>query len=476
MDKSTSIIRIQRHSSSLPEDDHPEDMEFIVTWMEHYPNFESVLGSRGETPVGMPNKCSSRGYRTLADAVSSQSKGRLAINGKSMRGRFQRHMKVYTSTKVKAKSRGFGITERDTRNGVYTMGHNMESMCTCYARMDALFGSRPNGNPVCRGEPPTQEQNERQEFNTVPSHRYRLIDDDEEEEEEEEEEDGDATNTFTRDDNADNRTIDNSFDNDVADFREDSLRETNDIDGDERSVYSMSPPIFQRQSKRQLTYAESPVSNKRSQTTDRRKRPPTLEPGFAPEMSRWSHVGSYGPSVVKKPTALETLGVRKAEMELERLEMENAREAKKLESEEKRLEMEWAREEKLLEMGNAREAERLDREERKLRLEERKLEKDAQREVLRLMATGVAQDMSLEQIKELVKLTTIQEVIVIKCLHITVFITAFIAVNLFTLLKVHILPRITEAIKHVMEHTACCYPSAESLHNRYRSNPLSHLP
>ncbi|KAG0371862.1 hypothetical protein BGX24_001069 [Mortierella sp. AD032] len=212
MDKSTSIIRIQRHSSSLPEDDHPEDMEFIVTWMEHCPNFESVFGSRGETTVGMPNKCSSRGYRTLADAVSSQ---------------------------IKAKSRGFGITEKDTKNGVYTVGHKLESMCTCYARMDALFGSRPNGNPVCRGEPPTQEQNERQEFYTLPSHRYRLIDDEEEEEEEEEDGDGDATNTFTRDDNADNRPIDNSFDNDGADFREDSVKETNDIDGDEKSLLKL---------------------------------------------------------------------------------------------------------------------------------------------------------------------------------------------------------------------------------------------
>ena len=49
-------------------------------------------------------------------------------------------MKVYTSTKAKAKSTGFGVTEEDTRNGVYTEAHKLESMCTFYARRDALFG------------------------------------------------------------------------------------------------------------------------------------------------------------------------------------------------------------------------------------------------------------------------------------------------------------------------------------------------
>lgn len=49
-------------------------------------------------------------------------------------------MKVYTKTKVTASLMGFGITEEDSRNGIYTMAHKLESMCTCYARMDVLFG------------------------------------------------------------------------------------------------------------------------------------------------------------------------------------------------------------------------------------------------------------------------------------------------------------------------------------------------
>ncbi|KAK3804527.1 MAG: hypothetical protein JOS17DRAFT_711327, partial [Linnemannia elongata] len=123
-------------------------VEFILTWLEHVPNFTSVFGSGGQTTVGQPNRTRNHGYATLADAVSKQSKGRLNINGKNMRERLQRHMKVFTSTKAKGNSTGFGVTDEDTRNGIYTVAHKLESMCTCYARMDALFGHRPNVTPL----------------------------------------------------------------------------------------------------------------------------------------------------------------------------------------------------------------------------------------------------------------------------------------------------------------------------------------
>ncbi|KAF8942590.1 hypothetical protein BGZ47_006327 [Haplosporangium gracile] len=260
-------------------------MEFIVTWLEHVPNFISVFGSGGQTAVGQPNKSRNHGYAALADAVSKQSKGRLNINGKNMRERFKRHIKVFTSTKAKGNSAGFGVTDEDTRNGIYTVTHKLESMCTCYARMDALFGLRLNVTPLaelCLADTPAQEQDERQDSGTAPQRRRRLVEEEEEEEEEEEVgdyianqdygglEDGNSGNTYTQDDSADIRpvdntfddNVDNNFDNDGTDSQDGFARDINAIDGDEISILSTVSPVIQRQSKRQLTDTESQTSHK----------------------------------------------------------------------------------------------------------------------------------------------------------------------------------------------------------------------
>ncbi|KAF9910297.1 hypothetical protein EC991_006796, partial [Linnemannia zychae] len=223
MDKSTTSASQQPLSSSLPEDEQPgttiaapstssskkqapstkkpsglptrerftkQDMEFILTWMEHRPNFESVFGCGGQTVIGAPNKTKTHGYSVLAQAVTKQSKGRLNINGKAMRERFQRHMKTYTEAKRKADSTGFGVTEDDTRKSLYTVAHKLESMCTCYARMDALFGQRANITPLHEHATivSAQGQDGCQDSSTAPRRSRRLIVEEEEEEEEDENE------------------------------------------------------------------------------------------------------------------------------------------------------------------------------------------------------------------------------------------------------------------------------------------------
>lgn len=124
-----------------------EDMQFVLTWLEHRPNFTSVFGSSGQATVGKPIKTKASGYSALAGAVSEQSKGRLNVNGKNMRDRFRRHMKLYTSTKMGAQSICFFVTPQDNRRGIYTVAQKLEDLCTCYARMDVLFGHQPNVTP-----------------------------------------------------------------------------------------------------------------------------------------------------------------------------------------------------------------------------------------------------------------------------------------------------------------------------------------
>ncbi|KAF9275797.1 hypothetical protein BGZ74_003839 [Mortierella antarctica] len=278
-----------------------EDMQFVLTWLEHLPNFTSVFGSGGQATVGKPIKTKASGYSALAGAVSEQSKGRLNVNGKNMRDRFRRHMKLYTSTKMGAQSICFFVTPQDNRRGIYTVAQKLEDLCTCYARMDVLFGHQPNVTPkatVDVGTTSAQKQNERQESSTALQHRRRLVVEEEEEEDE----------------------SDNSSQDDGADLEEDSAREINGNDSDEKNAASISSPVVQWPQKHRLTDSESQASAKRSQATDQYKTPPTFEPSSSPELSRRPLLGSYEKSHSKRTT--ET---RKLELETERLELETKR-------------------------------------------------------------------------------------------------------------------------------------------------------
>ncbi|MBW0585067.1 hypothetical protein O181_124782 [Austropuccinia psidii MF-1] len=43
---------------------------------------------------------------------------------------------------------GAGITEEDESKGIKSMSEKLESMCPCYAKMDVLFGHKPNVTPI----------------------------------------------------------------------------------------------------------------------------------------------------------------------------------------------------------------------------------------------------------------------------------------------------------------------------------------
>ncbi|KAK3837484.1 MAG: hypothetical protein J3R72DRAFT_512758 [Linnemannia gamsii] len=395
MDKSTTSASQQPLSSSLPEDEQP-----VATI------------AAPSTMIGAPNKSKTHGYSALAQGVTKQSKGRLNINGKAMRERFQRHMKANTETKGKAESTGFGVSEDDTKKGLYTVAHKLESMCTCYTRMDVLFGQRPNVTPLHEFSGAivsAQEQGGCQESSTAHRRPRRPIVEDEEEEEEDgnEEDDEDEEEEEERDGNqAEGGVIDNIFGEDFddlydasADNQGNSTRGTRAYDGDSindgadintaddiSELSISSPPVFRRQSKRQLTDTESQSSNKRSRVTDRRKKPPSLDPGSSPDMPRRSFLGSYEQSYMKRNTE-----AKKLELEEGRIELEKAKEAKRQDMETKRQDMEAEK----LEFEKAKEAKRQDMDERRLKLEEKKLETETQREIFHLISAGLAKDLSL---------------------------------------------------------------------------------
>ncbi|KAK3806520.1 MAG: hypothetical protein JOS17DRAFT_846963 [Linnemannia elongata] len=357
-----------------------QDIESILTFLEHPPNFESVFGSGGQTTIGKPTKSSNQGYNTLAQVVSRQSKGRLNLNAKAMRERFARHRKTFTTVKEKSQQTGFGVTDEDRQKGIYTIGHKLESMCTCYDRMDALFGSRPNVTPLAEfssSVPVVQEQDYSQQPATSPRRPHRLLEDEDEDEDEGEVDDEpqdpaedvgrEPFSNYTQDniDNPDpfNNTHDNNYDDiddNLSNF--DTGLETaetanlegglntinNDLEGDDISVLSISSTQVQRhQRKRPLTDTESQATTKKANETKR------------------------------------------LELEENKLEWEKSRESRKLELEEQR-------------------------ESRKLELEEQKMEQESQRwksemetrvtiQTLQVIQAGLEKGVSIEQIQAILK-------------------------------------------------------------------------
>ncbi|KAK3809738.1 MAG: hypothetical protein JOS17DRAFT_843960 [Linnemannia elongata] len=399
-----------------------QDIESILTFLEHPPNFESDFGSGGQTTIGKPTKSSNQEYNTLAQVVSRQSKGRLNLNAKAMRERFARHRKTFTTIKKKSRQTGFGVTDEDRQKGIFTIGHKLESMCTCYDRMDALFGSRPNVTPLAEFSSSVlvvQEQDYSQQPTTGPRRPHRLLEDEDEDEDEGEIDDepqdpandvgGEPFSNYTQDniDNPDpfNNTHDSNYDNiddNLSNFDtgpetaetanlEDGLNTINNVlEGDDISVLSISSTqVQQHQRKRPLTDTESQVSNKRTRITDRRKRQPTLDPPSSPEVSRRSFLSSFEQATTKKANVTEVIETKRLELEENKLEWEKSRESRKVELEEQR-------------------------ESRKLELEEQKMEQESQRwksemetrvtiQTLQVIQAGLEKGVSIEQIQAILK-------------------------------------------------------------------------
>ncbi|KAG0272435.1 hypothetical protein BGZ95_011815 [Linnemannia exigua] len=101
------------------------DIEYILTFLEHPSNFESVFGSGGQIAIGGP-KSSNQGYALLAQVVSRRSRGRLDLNAKKMREQFACHRKTFATTKKRSQQAGFGVTDEDRQKGIYTIVHKLE--------------------------------------------------------------------------------------------------------------------------------------------------------------------------------------------------------------------------------------------------------------------------------------------------------------------------------------------------------------
>ncbi|KAG0236998.1 hypothetical protein BGW41_000290 [Actinomortierella wolfii] len=301
---SQSTIRLNVRASK--ERFSKQDIECILTWLEHPPNFASIFGSSsaGKPGVEQPPKSSStQGYATLAQVVSEQNKGRLKLNAKAMRERFGRFRRTYENVREMSKSKDFGVTDEDRKNGLYTVADKLESMCVCYARMDALFGHRSNITPSAndtptiqeqsRGQEQGQEQEQEQEYrrgSAVPQRRRRLLKEDEGDEDNQNEgcEDHEGLAAAKK---LEGRGSDGHLDSDDD--------ETNEPATSTQSAIQQQQQQHQWQ-KRHRKDMEPQLSNKRSRQLEHHQNSPSLR-SSSPELPRRSVSSSNG--LVARKTA-----------------------------------------------------------------------------------------------------------------------------------------------------------------------------
>ncbi|KAG0221317.1 hypothetical protein BGW41_006947 [Actinomortierella wolfii] len=404
-----------------------QDIECIVSWLEHPPNFSSVFGTSGQTSIGQPNKSATQGYAELAKIVNKQSKGRLNLNAKAVRERLSRFRRTYVAVKEKSKATGFGVTDEDRKNGIYTVAQKLESMCTCFARLDALFGHRPNVTPLSSFTGGLTLLEESQEASTASQRQRLLLEEDEEYEEEGENEDAeedadedadggegegernqeevevvpDSSQIIGDRDNGDitnnNAELFNG-DDDISDVegQETGFDLDNNTVEEEISELSISTqPSFQQQRQKRQLADQPQQQNKRPRPSGRRQKPPSLL-SSSPESSRRSVWSSY-----EQAATLQDIEQKKLELERKRLELEEAKEAKRQERED-------AREAKRQEREDAREAKRLEREDawetKRLELEQRKLDQESKRRTTLLIQSGVEKGWSIDQIRAMLDL------------------------------------------------------------------------
>lgn len=124
------------------------DYERILDWLELKSNFEKCFGVSGQTSVGRGPSTSQSGWQALAELVNRESKGRLSIKPRAIKERFGRYKRKYCAVKTSFERTGFGVTEDDNTKGIYSIKAKLENMCPFFARMDQLFGGKPNVVPL----------------------------------------------------------------------------------------------------------------------------------------------------------------------------------------------------------------------------------------------------------------------------------------------------------------------------------------
>lgn len=76
------------------------------------------------------------------------------------------------ATKTLSSKTGFGVTDEDRSNGIYTLASKLDNLCPCYQRMDNLYGKKPNVKPLrekAGGDDDTSEDSSEDDIDAIES-------------------------------------------------------------------------------------------------------------------------------------------------------------------------------------------------------------------------------------------------------------------------------------------------------------------
>ncbi|MBW0502970.1 hypothetical protein O181_042685 [Austropuccinia psidii MF-1] len=142
-------------TSGLP---HPSghlictDYLTIINWLSVKSNFESCFGTSGSPSIGRHPSSKQHGFQLIAIELNKKSQNGLNLSSRSIRDQWKTYKKKYMAAKKFENLTGAGINEEDESKGIKSMSEKLESMCTCYAEMDVLFGHKPNVTPIASSD------------------------------------------------------------------------------------------------------------------------------------------------------------------------------------------------------------------------------------------------------------------------------------------------------------------------------------
>ncbi|KAF9343341.1 hypothetical protein BGX26_005882 [Mortierella sp. AD094] len=239
-----------------------------------------------------------------------------------MRERFQRFKSNYQKVRLESKRTGFGVTNDDKKNDIFTIEQKLEGKCPCYARMDALFGKRPSITPLDHYndmplEPQdlndeTQEEvglaerprEETHDINHIQADTFFEPEDYDDEYNNHYGDNDDFNSTIAT--AAATTTITNSSNN-KENEEQPEVDAEDGLDSDQISNLSLTSPNLPAH-KRKLSDALSPPTSKRSRSKDPRKAPLRAETGISqgPLSPRSSILSRYDEAKIAKSTCMYT--------------------------------------------------------------------------------------------------------------------------------------------------------------------------
>ncbi|KAA1086020.1 hypothetical protein PGT21_027257 [Puccinia graminis f. sp. tritici] len=120
-----------------------QDYENICSYLEDPGHYNQLFGNGPQTSVG-PAKLTKTSAFAVFAIYMNNSNPQLSLTGRQLQQRFATYKSKYVKAKRVESGTGAGIVAGDTR----PLTQVLESMCPCYLRMDAIFGSKANVEPM----------------------------------------------------------------------------------------------------------------------------------------------------------------------------------------------------------------------------------------------------------------------------------------------------------------------------------------